>query len=78
MDKQTFSLDEARVTAAGSLVQEALALLQKSQGTQKTVSRLSARLKQQLKACETDWSNDDSSSFRTSMQKNYEDILAKV
>ena len=78
LDGQTRALDDARVNAASSLVREALVLLQKSQGTQKIVSRLDARLQQHLKAFANDWLSDDPLSFQTEMQKNYDQILAQV
>ena len=78
LDEQTRALDDARVNAASSLVREALVLLQKSQGTQKIVSRLDARLHQHLKAFANDWLSDDPLSFQTEMQKNYDQILAQV
>ena len=67
-----------RVNAASSLVQEALGLLQKSQGTQKVAARLNARLQEHFKACTSEWSNDNPASFRTVMQKNYAQVLTQV
>ena len=67
LDGQTRALDDASVNAASSLVREALVLLQKSQGTQKIVSRLDARLQQHLKAFANDWLSDDPLSFQTNI-----------